>query len=707
MIAHIEDPNATYNHTGVGNAPILDSVRNAVYARQRGCITGFDLDTNTALWSVTADYQGKMAFDGEYLYANNGTELTAVDVETGVALWVWEAGEELEYNVIETDNLVITSSATATYAIDKSTHQQVWSTIIGGRLTLSGQGGLLIANQDGTLALFDVEGDSDEDGLPNWYEREVAATNPWKADASEDYDKDGLSALTEYEKGTSPLVSDTDGDGLSDSDELNRYETNPLKVDTDDDTVADALELEHGLNPLVKGDGFADANDDGYTNSTELNGLSDINNPESLPSVFSETIDFENRALADGMSVMGNRLDWKWDIANLPSSQYGLTTNGTSTLVLEGVFDYGEVIYDYRSSCNSLDVYVDGWKASTVGYTGNAWNTHMLALSQGVHRVEWITSDCGEGRFSLDNISFTKTPEIDVAALAVYSYTREVQFIDHDGETVERLVVPKANPGCCDYVRDFVVLGDNRIAFVNGTFSGSLTLFDPRSGFLNVPLYQWHTVNNGTFGGIDAFGDYVFMSATAISQGPFNGFVRVNTKTLEVDYVQTETSYDVTVGQDGYFYTLGDAIHKYDLDTLEYLGEVLDENARGIAVDTESNIYLATWGGPVRKYSGSGELIGESTLTGSFYDINIHESGYLMVSDRDEKVSILNSDLETVGNWSDKGNFSAWGVNVDIDLLGFSEAMAAIVPLARKPLIRDDGMDSLGFVNGGQPPENP
>jgi len=46
---------------------------------------------------------------------------------------------------------------------------------------------------------------------------------------------------------------DTDGDGLSDQDELNKYFTNPLLTDTDGDTFSDGAEISGGYNPCGEG----------------------------------------------------------------------------------------------------------------------------------------------------------------------------------------------------------------------------------------------------------------------------------------------------------------------------------------------------------------------------------------------------------------------------------------------------------------------
>ncbi len=70
--------------------------------------------------------------------------------------------------------------------------------------------------------------------------------------ASEDPDRDGLTNLQEFQIGTDPTNRDTDGDGLSDGDEVNTYHTNPLLADTDGDSIPDGVEVQTATNPLDK-----------------------------------------------------------------------------------------------------------------------------------------------------------------------------------------------------------------------------------------------------------------------------------------------------------------------------------------------------------------------------------------------------------------------------------------------------------------------
>ena len=99
--------------------------------------------------------------------------------------------------------------------------------------------------------------DTDGDGLTDYEELYIAGTNPLKYDtdengvndADDDMDGDGLSNKEEISLGTSVSSADTDEDGLSDYDEINKYSTDPLKADTDGDTLNDGEEVAIGLDP--------------------------------------------------------------------------------------------------------------------------------------------------------------------------------------------------------------------------------------------------------------------------------------------------------------------------------------------------------------------------------------------------------------------------------------------------------------------------
>lgn len=68
-----------------------------------------------------------------------------------------------------------------------------------------------------------------------------------------DRDLDGISDVDEITYKTNADESDTDGDGLSDGQEVLIYTTDPLKNDTDGDTFLDGYEVRRGFNPKGAG----------------------------------------------------------------------------------------------------------------------------------------------------------------------------------------------------------------------------------------------------------------------------------------------------------------------------------------------------------------------------------------------------------------------------------------------------------------------
>jgi hypothetical protein len=101
------------------------------------------------------------------------------------------------------------------------------------------------------------------------YELYVSFTSPLSSDSDqngiqdgdEDTDSDGLTNLQEQKHGSNPWFPDTDFDGLTDSFEVNEFQSSPLLVDTDHDGLHDESEYRLGTdpnNPDSDGDGILD-----------------------------------------------------------------------------------------------------------------------------------------------------------------------------------------------------------------------------------------------------------------------------------------------------------------------------------------------------------------------------------------------------------------------------------------------------------------
>ncbi len=168
--------------------------------------------------------------------------------------------------------------------------------------------GEFIKLADRVLSAYDCSLiDTDGDGMPDFWEKQHDLNHLDAGDADDDPDKDRLKNLDEYKFGTDPWLGDTDkggvwdgvevldrhtnpldpsddyldtdGDGLSDADEINKYQTKPGEKDTDGGGVTDGDEvLKNGTNPLsafddrdTDGDGLGDKEETDLYKTDPLN----------------------------------------------------------------------------------------------------------------------------------------------------------------------------------------------------------------------------------------------------------------------------------------------------------------------------------------------------------------------------------------------------------------------------------------------------
>jgi outer membrane protein OmpA-like peptidoglycan-associated protein/opacity protein-like surface antigen len=167
----------------------------------------------------------------------------------------------------------------------------------------------LTDSEEETLGTDKCNPDTDGDGLTDFEEVRTYGTDP----KSPDTDKDGLKDFEEIRTYTTdPRNPDTDSDGLNDGQEVAR-KTDPKNADTDGDGLADGDEVNrYGTNPKVMdtdGDGLKDGEEvsqyktDPKNPDSDSDGLKDgdeVKNYKTNPT----NRDTDNDKLSDGDEVL-------------------------------------------------------------------------------------------------------------------------------------------------------------------------------------------------------------------------------------------------------------------------------------------------------------------------------------------------------------------------------------------------------------------
>lgn len=109
-----------------------------------------------------------------------------------------------------------------------------------------------------------MDPDTDNDGMSDGWEWYCGLDPNDPSDALDDSDEDGLANFEEAVLKTRADLYDTDGDCLSDYEEVRRYGTNPCLADTDGDGMEDGEEIRLGFDPCFAGEYHGPDRPDGY-----------------------------------------------------------------------------------------------------------------------------------------------------------------------------------------------------------------------------------------------------------------------------------------------------------------------------------------------------------------------------------------------------------------------------------------------------------
>lgn len=125
--------------------------------------------------------------------------------------------------------------------------------------------------------------DSDEDGVPNWWEQKYGFSNSNPKDVFQDKDNDLANNLIEYQFNTDPNDPDSDRDGYFDGEEIRKgFNPNGVgRMDSDKDGIYDWWEEKYGMDKNEPADAAEDYDADDLKNLDEFKYSTDPYNPDS------------------------------------------------------------------------------------------------------------------------------------------------------------------------------------------------------------------------------------------------------------------------------------------------------------------------------------------------------------------------------------------------------------------------------------------
>lgn len=681
LLFNIPDPEFDWHGYDVGYAPVLAGLERVLVVED-GRLMNFNLSSQAIEWQLDNQYAKQPAYSNDIVYAVSSGSVHAINLADGSIAWEWTGADAITNNLIVTKNILFSASASVTYAIDLETSEVVWSYPVGGRLVLGDDSTLYILSSDDELVAINIEGDDDNDGLPNWWERANGLDPYFTNDSGGDEDEDGVVNTYEFQSSTNPNNADTDTDGLTDSQELNTYFSNPNDYDTDKDGMPDGWEAAYSLNVLSSLDAAIDTDLDTVTNIDEYRMGTDPTNIASVPSILKTLLEsFESGELSQSWENHG-LTDWGLTQTDASEGLYSISGDSESEVSWSGFFSGNVLRFDVKGACSSGSFTYSIDDDARSSYLSTSWTTVETKVARGFHKITFKHDlRCN---VLVDNIRLSVIPPLysNTSSYAAI-YEEFLRVYSNSGELLQEEAVPDAG-GCCDYARDLVVLDDGRIIIYNGTFSPMLSIYDPVTHIWTSMRHSgWGTVNNGTYGGIAVLGNYVYVTDMTLATSNTAGIVRFDLNTMSSEFFSGGEYIDLTIGLDGNLYALTGygSLAVINPETMEQIEARPIVTSRSIAVDANGNVYAATWGGEIYRYDADNNNTGILTVTGSLYDIDISIHGELIISDRSGRI-----------------------VRTDINLVGYTvvaETNAAdFLTFISESLVSDSVIDNVGVSSG-------
>jgi hypothetical protein len=234
---------------------------------------------------------------------------------------------------------------------------------------------------------------------------------------SQDPDKDGLTNLQEFQAGTDPNKADTDGDGLTDGQEVLAYKTNPLVVSSDGTGIPDGVEVQTGTL--------------GGTLSSKL--AKSLQSLEVKPATFVLTVNSIEGQANQQLAMIGHLIDGKTTV-DLTSTQTGTQYSSSDLTICNFGSPDGNVFAAAPGSC-TITVSNNGFTATANGTVTAPFTPKSLSFvpipgfANGVAvNGNYAYVAAGGAGIQVVNVTDRTNPQV-VASLALPGNANDVRLV--------------------------------------------------------------------------------------------------------------------------------------------------------------------------------------------------------------------------------------------------------------------------------------
>lgn len=327
--------------------------------------------------------------------------------------------------------------------------------------------------------------DTDGDGLDDYSEVYLCDTDPLSTDTGKtgvkdslkDTDGDKLTNAEEIILGTSPTLTDTDEDGLSDYDEVKKYKTDPLKEDTDGDGISDNGEIKLGLDPIkVKSDGKNNDNERIIEQNISENSIlfENINNEESNYSLSLNTFasGYAEETFGFSISKYTNYINSEMifgDIIDIDFSDKFILEKFTLNFTLPNDFEPENfMIFKYSEEANTILPAETIYGENSLSVIDEEFGTYCLVCLDELNISEvndnyYSASNVFSSQICYDLVSGTEQDDNVEVYFIMYSLAKNLESVKSS--------VQKASVSLIDYCNK----ADKKIKFYYSGYNGIIS----------------------------------------------------------------------------------------------------------------------------------------------------------------------------------------------------------------------------------------